>query len=108
MVSRATCFHGLYQNVYLVGGRNLLVIVFFLDFAVFSIDHDEYGIVQPDQFHSPIISDYMMPVRLPKLNFNISFKDILQGIKHCFSMHYLIMTGLQSITERLLMLPLTD
>jgi hypothetical protein len=70
-----------YINIFIlsVAAICLTLFVFFLDFADFSIDHDKYGIVQSDRCHPPIISDYTMPFRNPKHNFNISFKDILQG-----------------------------
>jgi hypothetical protein len=38
----------------------------FFTFTLPSIDHPEYGLVQPDHFHLPFIIDSAMPVRRHK------------------------------------------
>jgi hypothetical protein len=54
----------------------LLHLVFFFssNFADLSVDHAEYGSVQPDHFHPPFIIDCAMPLRRFKQNCNISYK----------------------------------
>jgi hypothetical protein len=37
--------------------------IIFSNFAVLSTDHPEYGLVQPDHFHPPFITDSAMSVR---------------------------------------------
>jgi hypothetical protein len=65
MINSATCFLGLNQHNYPDNGRNLLDLVFFFspNFADLSVDHAEHGLVQPDRFHPPWVTDSAMLFR---------------------------------------------
>jgi hypothetical protein len=56
VIYSATCSLSLNQHNYPDTGRNLLDLVL-PNFADLSVDHAEYGLVQPDNFHSPFITD---------------------------------------------------
>jgi hypothetical protein len=65
MIYSAICFLGLNQHNYSDSSSNLLDPVF-SKFSDLTFDHREYGLVQPDHFHSPFIIDCTMPVRRSK------------------------------------------
>jgi hypothetical protein len=80
LIHSATCFLGLNRHSYPDNGSNLLDIVFFSsDFAVLSVNHAEYGLLEPDHFHPPFIIDVAMSIRRCKQNSNISYKGISAG-----------------------------
>jgi hypothetical protein len=73
-----TCFLGLNQHSYPENDRNLLDLVS-SNFADLSVDHAEYGLVQPDHFHPPLIIDSTMKIRRFKHNFNNVYERFSAG-----------------------------
>jgi hypothetical protein len=59
--------------------RQQLDPFFFLSKFCCPFGHDEYGLVQPDHFHSPFIIDSTMPVLCSKRNCNIFYKTSSAG-----------------------------
>jgi hypothetical protein len=78
VIYSATCFLGLNQHNYSDSDSNLLDLVF-SNFADLSFDHPEYGLVQPDHFHSPFVIGCTTPVVRSKQNCNISHKRFSAG-----------------------------
>jgi hypothetical protein len=70
VIHSTTCFLCLNQHNYPYSSSN---------FVDLSVDHAEYGLVQPDHFHSPFIIDFTMPVGHYKHNCNISYKRFSAG-----------------------------
>jgi hypothetical protein len=85
----------------------MLLDLVFSNFADFSINPAEYGIVQPDHYHPHFIIDYIMPIRRSKHTINIPLQDI-QLVTIYFYITCLIMNGLLCIMNPLLMLLLLD
>jgi hypothetical protein len=106
-IHSATYFLGLNQHNYPDNGSNLLGLVF-SNIADLSIDHAEYSLVQPDDFHPPVVTDCAVSVRRLQKKLNIFAGDFLLGVMQCFIMPCLLMTGQHCIARHMLMLPLTD
>jgi hypothetical protein len=87
LIYSATFFLGLYQHTYPDNGSNLLELAF-SNFADRSVDHAEYGLVQPDHFHPPLIIGCTMPVLFSKSYLNV--KGLSLAIFLCFVVSFVM------------------
>jgi hypothetical protein len=103
VIYSSICFLWLRKYNYSKDGFNLLDLVF-SDVADFTINPAEYGIVQPDHYHSPFIVDCIMPIRLSKhrILFIFLLKDVQLVTIYCYTLPFLIMTVLLCIRNPLL------